>query len=515
MKIMKHIIKLFSVSVFLILGATACVKDSTNEDFVTLNDVTIKNLADSYTVQLYDKLVVNPSIQTVTGDESNLDFAWYVYTKETVNKADTLSHEKNLNVEIRNQIPGNIYHLVFKVTDKKTGVFYNKLMDLKVTGVFSSGTMLLCKTGTKNEVHFIQPDGTLIDDVYSKSNSDEVLQGNPTVIFMTNPNSNFASSLKRVFIMCNSEDGGAIVDPVTFKRESWFRNYFVLPPTLNETPTFSVKAYHKGSLFEYFICNGELYNRASNMGEPLLKPPFVRITEPTKYDLAPIFACSWGSDPVMYDNLNGRFLNNIAGPREAQGVIFTFTGSDKTYFDYDNVGLKMIYAGALSTSNSFFGLFKDEASNKLYILKWSTTAKNNFTTLAKIEVNPTIAPHLSQATCYLTDNDYKGVLFYAAGGVIYGINVDTFTGNSSAEAILLDYSSENITVDCMDFYKFTRNNIDTYGIRLGVRKSDYTSTKKGGIIYTEASSVGGLNLVESSRKLGFCDKVIDIEEKED
>lgn len=67
----------------------------------------------------------------------------------------------------------------------------------------------------------------------------------------------------------------------------------------------------------------------------------------------------------------------------------------------------------------------------------------------------------------------------------------------------------------MDFYKFTRNNIDTYGIRLGVRKSDYTSTKKGGIIYTEASSVGGLNLVESSRKLGFCDKVIDIEEKED
>lgn len=502
---MKTIIKSYALLALALLAAS-CVKDSSNTDFNKLNQVTISGVETEYTVPLFSVLTINPTITTTFNDESNLDFAWYIYDNKSYLEADTIGREKNLSAEIANQTPGQDYHLALKVTDRTTGVYYTHISDFHTTGNFTNGTMVLSRTGDKNEVHFIQPDGTLFTDIYTKANDNQPLPGDPTAIFLVDPNKSQTAKMKRVYIMSDDPTGGAIVDPVSFKRDTWLRDGFLIEPGYDTYPTLAATAYHKAGLPDYLIINGKVFNRAANMGEPRWKAELIRTTDPTDYRMAPYFICYSGGSPVFYDNLNGRFLAHFTTNK---GVLQLFTGGDKTHFDYENVGLEMLHAGALNQGTYFYGLFRDDA-DKRYILKWSAAQIDNFTTSARIEITPEMAPHLQGATCFMkNDPKFRSFMFYASGGAVYAIDTDNVTAGVPCEIKLADFSADGFTVDCLSHYRQTTPETADF-IRVGVSKP---GEGQGGVVFMQAGTTGGLNLKELSRKVGICDKVIDIAEK--
>ncbi len=167
--------KIYLLLGFVVCALASCLEDKGNELYIELNDVTVERIRDT-TVEQFTRLKIEPEITTSTGefDEENYTYLWYMYTTwvGTPTSADTLSLEKNLDVEI-NSIPGE-YSLVFKITDKETGVMYTTEQVALVTVVnsYSKGMMALSSEDGEASVTFVNTVGTVTENAYKKVNGE-------------------------------------------------------------------------------------------------------------------------------------------------------------------------------------------------------------------------------------------------------------------------------------------------------------------------------------------------------
>ena len=197
--------KIYLLLGFVVCALASCLEDKGNELYIELNDVTVERIRDT-TVEQFTRLKIEPEITTSTGefDEENYTYLWYMYTTwvGTPTSADTLSLEKNLDVEI-NSIPGE-YSLVFKITDKETGVMYTTEQVALVTVVnsYSKGMMALSNVNGEANVTFVNVVGSVVEDAYQKVNG-EVAGKNPIgARYIT---SMIAGAEKMVVIMTDDE----------------------------------------------------------------------------------------------------------------------------------------------------------------------------------------------------------------------------------------------------------------------------------------------------------------------
>ena len=503
-----------------ILLSVSCVKDDTVDDFKQLNEVTIGGLENSYTFTLFEETNIEPSITTVDNDDSNLEYRWYMYNINHRNEADTLSREKNLRVTMGG-IPGIPHTLVFKVIDKETGVFYSKTMSAQILGELTNGTMFLCEEDGVVDVNFMKADGTIIRSIYSAANPGESIGPNPLKVFFINPNSSSPLIMKHVYITTESSDGGVIVDPITFKKVKSLKDNFYVKPNFSN---YKATLYYKGSLADYLFINGKLFNRAANMADPLWKPELLitALDQPREYDLASLLIFPTGS-PIIYDNMYGRFLQHSP---ENKGELFAFTGGSKAGFDYNNSGLEMLFSAqtTLPVGNEGrygFAIAEDPKDEKRYLLKFligkrGSDAKVSVYADEKKEIAEADYPGLSASQTFASDfNTMPGVLWYASGGRLYSMN--SFDANP-VEVMQKDFSSEGITIDQIKFFTYqefdpiTEENVSVTELRLAVTNSKETG-RKAGMIYMRGNTIGGVNISETSRKLGIADKIFDFEEK--
>lgn len=509
------------IFILLILLLTiSCVKDGTVDSFNNLNEVTIGDLEKSYVFNLFEQTNIQPTITTSSNDDSNLEYRWYMYNINHRYSADTLSKEKNLKVTIGG-IPGLPHTLVFKVTDKSTGVFYSKTMSVQILGELTKGTMFLCEENGVVDVNFMKPDSTILRSIYSASNPGETLGLNPLKVFFINPNASNPLIMKHVYITTESQNGGAIVDPISFKRVKWLRdNFYVRPSYSNLKATM----YFKGSLSDYLFINGKLINRAANMADPLWKPELLitALDQPREYDLANLLIFPTGS-PVIFDNKYGRFLKHEP---ENKGELFVYVGGSKAAFDYNNTGLKMLYSGETtlpvgSSGRYGFAITEDSIGKNRYMLKYLIGKRGSDTKVSiyadeKIEITSEKYPGLIKAKAFANDfATMPGVLWYANGGKLYSMN--SFEANP-VEVLQKDFSSEGITIDIIKFFTYqqfdpiTEKNISITELRLAVSNSKLPS-KSAGMIYMRGNTIGGVNITETGRKMGIADKIFDFEEK--
>ncbi|MDP3437088.1 MAG: PKD-like family lipoprotein [Bacteroidales bacterium] len=500
--------------------AISCIKDDTVNSFKKLNEVTITGLENSYSFNLFEEVEIKPVITTSEKNESNLDFRWYMYNTNHRFAADTISKEKNLKV-VMGGTPGLPYTLVFKVIDKLTGVYYSKTMSAQVFGALTKGTMFLCEEDGVVDVNFMKPDSTITRGIYKSANPGETLGSNPLGIFFINPNASKPLIMKHVYITTNSANGGAIVDPITFKRVKWLRdNFYVLPTYPNLKPTL----YFKGSLADYFFINGKLFNRAANMADPLWKPELLitALDQPREYDLADLLIFPTGS-PIIFDNKYGRFLQHNP---ENKGELFAFVGGSKAAFDYNNSGLKMHFCAQTtlpvgSIGRYGFAITEDPKTGKRYMLKYLLGRRNPdvlFSVYAdeKREITSAGYPGLFAATTYASDfATMQGVLWYASGGKLYSLN--SFDAQP-VEVLQKDFTSQGIVIDLIKFFTYTvldpltGKNVSVTELRLAVRNNTLT-TKKAGMIYMRGNTVGGVNITETGRKFGIADRIFAFDEK--
>lgn len=500
--------------------AYSCVKDNTVNSFNELNEVTISGLNEHYTFTLFEAIEISPTVVSSKGDLSNFEYRWYVYNNDHRFEADTISREKILDVTIGGT-PGIAYTLVFKVIDATTGIFYSKNMKMEVVGELTRGTLFLCEENGLVDVNFMNGDSTILRSIYSSSNPGEALVGDPSRIFFMDPNAYAQQAMKNVYIMMDGEDGGVVVNPITFKKVITLRDNFYVAPT---APTLKATQYHKSVLSDYLILNGKLVNRAANMGEPIWKPELLinAAGEPIDYQLADLFLFPEG-DPVVFDNKYGRFLRHEPSN---MGQIHPYVGGSKDAFDYNSSGMTMKYNTQIplptgSEGRYSFAVVEENNTNKQYFLRYligkrDGASANSIYADEKREITAAQHPGLYAANTFASDfNTLPGILWYASGSKLYSLNT---TDPNPTEVLQKDFSSEGITIDIIRFHTFSKIDPESGDVteitelRMAVSESGKSSLGAG-MIYLQANTLGGVNIDEISRKMGIADKIVDFAEK--
>ena len=506
---------------FVLCTLLGCVEDKTVDTFKELNEVTIEGLEDKYSVMLYSHLQVSPSIKTALDDESQLSYVWYAYTTTTREEADTLSYERNLDVLVEPSLltPGEAYTLALKVIDEETGVYYRKEMELEIRTQFTKGTVLLCEEAGQAEVNFLvdDTDRTLLENVYASAN-DELVGRNPLRIYSVNPN-DYATFLKQELIFCDDENGGVVASPLSFEKVKTMREACDMD---FETPTVCPEFYYKGTMIDYIIMNGAICKRSTNMQAVNWEPQLVLMNEPREYSAAPDVLAA-GSNPVFFDELYGRLLIH---PRFNQGYLNTLTKSDNDLgvFDSNNLGenLELKCWGGLSEANAGAWMLMQDAEARFWLYKFSLES-DNFKRKKKIEVTDAIAPHMKEAISFAANPEYNDVFIYATKDAIYSFAANQLTQNttSNLEVLQQDMALQNMEVTGIKFLNITvpdptasdpNATRASSQVRCCVRDLSL-SEKQGGVIFYEVNSTGGIHLELLFERCGFCDKVIDIDEK--
>ena len=506
---------------FVLCTLLGCVEDKTVDTFKELNEVTIEGLEDKYSVMLYSHLQVSPSIKTALDDESQLSYVWYAYTTTTREEADTLSYERNLDVLVEPSLltPGEAYTLALKVIDEETGVYYRKEMELEIRTQFTKGTVLLCEEAGQAEVNFLvdDTDRTLLENVYASAN-DELVGRNPLRIYSVNPN-DYATFLKQELIFCDDENGGVVASPLSFEKVKTMREACDMD---FETPTVCPEFYYKGTMIDYIIMNGAICKRSTNMQAVNWEPQLVLMNEPREYSAAPDVLAA-GSNPVFFDELYGRLLIH---PRFNQGYLNTLTKSDNDLgvFDSNNLGenLELKCWGGLSEANAGAWMLMQDVEDRFWLYKFSLES-DNFRSIAKIEVTDAIAPHMKEAVSFAANPEYNDVFMYATKDAIYSFAANQLTQNttSNLEVLQQDMDQQNMEVTGIKFVNITvpdptasdpNATRASSQVRCCVRDLGLSEKQGGGIFY-EVNSTGGIHLELLLERCGFCDRVIDIDEK--
>lgn len=513
---MKKIIYfIYIISLFI-----SCDFSGAMEEVAMLNEINIVNINKSYTANVNNSFQITPTVNA--NNKNNLQYLWYSYSN-IATEIDTLSTDKSLDILINPQIfyPGNSYTLVFKVTDKETGVYTVIRTRLDIQTTFTAGTMLLTKTEGKMDIAMLSMQNQqlkLHQNIFSTSNKGQSLSLETNKLFFVNPNK-YASFLKVVLAFAKDNTGGVVLDPQTFIVTKNMRQAFDLNL---KSEILNPELYFMGRV-DYILMNSSIYKRATNMQSVNWEPPLVVIDPPTNYLVSPT-TLSIGGNPTFYDYQNGRLLQH--SPFN-QGTLIQLpkTGMDISYFDFNNFGknLQMVSSGNLSEPGGYWLLMKNTDNNNYYIYKFRVTPNEQYISTAKVELNKTITPNIKNAITFSSNKDYSDLLFYSTKDKVYSVLISNIENNkqelTETEQINMNLFGKQIT--SMKFVSIAQSTIDDAGneeikyspqVRLGI-KDNSNSKKTGGVMFFEVKTLGGMHCQKLFEHIGFCDEVLDIEEK--
>ena len=323
--------------------------------------------------------------------------------------------------------------------------------------------------------------------------------------------------MKQELIFCEDENGGMVASPVSFEAVNPLREAFA---TTFSTATLSPQLYFRGSMIDYIIINGQVCKRAVNMGDLQWESPLVCVDGSGEYEVAP-FALEVAGIQTFYDRKNSRLLQHAKWNMGGLYQIDT-ENADLSKFDCNALGenMEMEACGNLSETNAYWLLMRNSETEKLYLYKFRINDEDAFISTLCQEIPQSVAPHMYDAICFASNTDYPDILVYATSTAVYTFSVNQFsaTTTSSLEATLIDAQSRNSEITGMQFTTIeeeteevgvTRSSLQ---IRLCIKDLNLSGLQ-GGVEFYEISSLGGIHADFLYSKSGFCDQVIDINEK--
>lgn len=504
---MKRIIILFSVFALVL---TSCVHDDTNENFIQLNEAAITGIADEYNnVYVDDFLKISPVISTTKNDLSQFSYFWITYDTNTLYNADTLSHQKDLNVKI-GMIPGK-HTVVFKAVDNKTGIFYKKQFVINVVNEFTNGIMVLYEKNGSAELGFwSQERGKLISDIYGKLNEGGTIGQRPQRVYFNKYSDEKANE---VLILCQDQKGGVFLDATTMQKTRDYKDFFFAAPD-----EIKPQAYYKANMREYLIDNGLAYDRATNstIPNPTVKPNLsvagknYEIAGNADFGDPEVGHDDYPARIILYDNKNMCFYSvyKIASAfmeliRGSENVIYEPGG----FFDPNNVGMTCLYANISARSatgaREYMGVFQTP-QGKRHLLRmgigfWVENAEPD--TYFKDMGNDVITSEgIDAATTFACSPKVPGYMFYASGNALYLYNAINNAGQEvykRPEGQIINH----IEID------------RSHGYLLVAYQDKEKQTGKAGFVMLEISTDGGLKLAVKHQFDAVGDKILDFENR--
>lgn len=105
----------------------ACTEDKGNYDYRNLTELEISGVDDNISVLTHNRLQLTPDFGTSALPDDRYEFEWKVINQDIENEVETvIGNTRNLDYEVT--LNADVYILYFTVTEKDTGIYWQKLI---------------------------------------------------------------------------------------------------------------------------------------------------------------------------------------------------------------------------------------------------------------------------------------------------------------------------------------------------------------------------------------------------
>jgi hypothetical protein len=555
---------LIPVSIFLLmlLAFSACKKDLGNYSYTDANSVTITTdmaNVDPQVVVTNDSIVVrqNDSLKVdilvaQTLENNDLSYQWMVTQRDASFNNPPLyivGTSKQLRTKIT--LPPNLYRLVVKVTDNKTGVSFYKFYSLNVdTSPWGGeGWLVLQEQAAQGgcDIAMITSRdgvvrGTVYPNVYEAANSHKLPMGTYKMAVL-----NYLNSLRIQKVSFFYPNGGVQVRSVDYLDSSNHAGWFFLTPSVVNIQANAV--FPATGQFEYLINNGQLHAQAVNatsIKSPIkLSPPFLGSWPElsphmilgnadgvyTLFDKGNrCFLTVWNNGgnltlvPTAKPDIKNSHYNAYSGAGGAVNLAATGKG-----FDMNNIGRDLVYTenvSPMSGTITYDCIFRNTAgdSSFLYQIPGAFSGPsggyvNNFTS-GRFFLSESKVPGINTASIFAmptflpVSGTTFGVFYYVHGTNKNSIYVcaPSYTGTMPATTTSsLGYSFPAGTIiKTMKVFKSGYTTAPTTESKVLVVATDESANGNGHNVYFfNLTATGGINSTPAQVYTGF-DKIVDV-----
>lgn len=503
-----------------LLAFAACSQDKGNYDYVDLKEPVIAGLEDQ-SVQTFSTLRMQPDLGDEEFSDQEYAFEWMVLNQDGSEEAVVIGTERNLDYEVT-LAPG-AYNLYFTLTQKSTGLYWQKGVALVVSSSMSEGWMVLCDDEGRARLDFISA-------LTSETMSD-VLRGS-AMPQMNGPRriqwlSDKTDAASPYYLL--TDDGATRLgkDAFEWKPEYDFGYEVAVQEQLTPYSIVSAgfgKMVVSGTNAHYCEIMGidGLYGSAVNKGFAVSQYIGANVLATQVYaamyllyDIdnkrfmayCPLLATNdlGGLDPLTDMNTMGQIAEGMAPGAGVLGTAFDKwpEGMDLVYMEntrYDPGNAKMGLTYAILKDGSACHLYGIQLGDMLrYADCTYVLGKGYYADLSQCK------DILHQDALYAFSS-LKGYMYYAVGSTVYRVNLTEVPLKSEVQFTL---SGEKITCFKFNLYQNSVNMQKSYDLVVGSQKNG-----KGVLrVFEGRESDGDFSNVQPQKYEGFT-KIVDASYKE-
>jgi len=380
---------------------SGCYKDKGNYDYTDINEVVLKTDREVVTVILPDSLKVNLTIEQTMPDAAGFSFEWVLYTSSgTPLTRRTLDTTQNLKARIT-ETPGS-YYLMLYAKDLKTGVEYQKRLNVTVLSAYSEGWLVVEEKNGACDISMISSADTIFRDIYSRANKGEKLPAGTKRI----PEIKTYNSDQKVFVISPSDM--IQTNYSDFVKIMNFSDFFWDAPAIPKP-----QEYFANNFDEMMLNDGKIYCRSLNAPAGVIK---LNLPPEGNYYIAPFEIYTSGY--TVFDTISQSFLK-LNTSAVTLTAFSTPTGTQPFYMN--NIGKKLIYT-ELNTGNQCNAIFKNNTDDSLFVYVYNPTLASP----AIGRYDGLNAPDLLNARLFVGSRKLQQ-LYYAYNNSIYKLDIPART----------------------------------------------------------------------------------------
>ncbi|WEK18989.1 MAG: PKD-like family lipoprotein [Candidatus Pedobacter colombiensis] len=446
MKLIKYIFVLCLVSTALI----SCRKDLGNYEYHEINDLKVSGIEEEYIITAGQNLNLKPVLdfsKDPSFSANNYTFEWISFNLAAILTEQRKSLYKNQNFDIPFPLGIGSYTLFYVVTEKSTGISWNKSFKVKVNGIYKGGWGVLSEVNSQSRLDYFEYDhatGTYpkeyrdFTSLFSDASTGKglTLPGKPKYLAGWSNRTAATGTAFKYFLYVGTDkitEKLNLTDGFIWKEDYAFRFESAGSSALNTVDY--IKPVGSGSAYSYL--NGDVFYRYDSF-QYLFGTPINKLTNSSYFQVSSHTAVSRYSTVntviLMYDITNKRFVRNVNSALTSVTPLAYTAGTSA--FDPNNVGMDLVWMDqTLAYGGRAYAVLKD-ANSKYYLARMNNAAA--FLAYAWDDISS--LPEINKATCFAVDQQY-GYLFYSVDGKLYQYDVD-----SKQTKLMKDLGTERITV---------------------------------------------------------------------
>lgn len=423
--------------IIVLLGVSSCYKDNSAVNYKMINPLRIElgNLDKKYYAFALDTLQISPIVYKEGVKDEDLEFYWEISGNLIV--PTEIGNKMSLKTELNFPPEGNSYKILYRVTDKETGLYIEEVFEVTIQSPFGTG-LLVCDShdGVQSDISLImgrnfdavrkKGQDTIMYNLFSRVNERKV-NG-----IITATNSNVYGVVRSLAIATmNSIER---VDPFDFTYMDGNAQIFYLDPGVYKVSGIT---YLSNQGVELLINDGKIHPRSFQGGNKLFSY-YLLTADLSDYNVSKM-VCGAYLKPLGFDELGGRVVTTNSW----NDAIVTMESQDNSSVAFKPSKLKgfkclQFFTGMGNTSlRDYHMILEDKISKRRY--SYVINATNGYDSptkhgLAKeiIDLDPAKCPGIEEAVAFCATEN-QAVIYYATKNTIYAVGYPTWVSINVTE----------------------------------------------------------------------------------